>query len=179
MAMMARAKWAKATVIVLALGGTAWLWQVSPGGGMPATSAQQADPKIDPRVEPKSDPKSKPPAVRADERIRPGDRLQIWAKNDFETSPATGLYLVERGGTVTLGPTYGGRVKVEGLTIEEAEATLQKHMRLYAKKVEVTASFSITMTELESKLERRVQQLEQEVLELRAAIRELQKARDK
>jgi RNA polymerase sigma factor (sigma-70 family) len=182
LAMMTRTKWAKAAILLLTLSGTAWLWQAA-SGGMPATAAQKLEPqKNDPQPapkidlpEPKIEPKTAPLARPAPELIRPGDQLRVLAIDDFETSPLGGVYVVERGGTVALGPRYGGRVKVEGLTLDQAEAALQKQARAYAKRVEVTVTFAAITSEQESKLERRVQQLEQEVLELRAAIRELQK----
>ena len=39
-----------------------------------------------------------------------------------------GNYTVEPGGTVPLGPAYG-RVNIKGLTLEEAEAAVAKHLR--------------------------------------------------
>ena len=50
--------------------------------------------------------------------------------------PIDGMYRVEPGGTVPLGPAYG-RADVKGLTIEEAEAAIGKQLRKVLQKPEV------------------------------------------
>jgi RNA polymerase sigma factor (sigma-70 family) len=195
LAMMARVKQVKAVAAVLALGGAVALWQAAPGGGAraddPAAKGAPKDPNADPAATPKlgskSDPSAapkgrqaaEPPAGRADDRIRPGDRLRLRATDVFEADPINGVYVIEAGGTVALGPMYGGRVRVEGLTPEQAEAVVQKQLRLYARNAAVGITRADPADDRVGQLERRVQQLEQEVLELRAAIRDSQKGREK
>ena len=65
-------------------------------------------------------------------------------------------------------------MSVAGLTPEKAEAVVQARLLNFLR----TASVQLTMADPADSpagLERRVRQLEQEVLELRAAIRELRK----
>ncbi len=176
LAMMTRAKLIKTGVLVLLLGGVVGLWQAVPG--MPTAegrSEPKTNPKADTKANPKSDTKADP--KRANDLIRPGNLLLFRATNVFETHPLDGLYVVESGGTVVLGPTYGGRIKIDGLTVEQAEEAIQKQIRNFATRAVVI--ISRVPDEPVEKLERRVQLLEQEVLELRAAIRELQKGREK
>jgi RNA polymerase sigma factor (sigma-70 family) len=156
--MMARAKLLKAGMVALSLVGAVVVWQTG-GAAQPAPTNPTPNPASGqvPKADPPTPPRAKTaaqPANKADDRIKPGDRLYIQAQNVFESDPIQGLYVVERAGTVVLGPTYGGRAKVEGLTPEQAEVAIRQQVRLYAK---------------------RVRRLEQEVLELRAAIRELKK----
>jgi RNA polymerase sigma factor (sigma-70 family) len=184
LAMTARAKLMKTAAVVLALGGAVTLWQASPGGAAPAADPFRADdppakaaPKaapLPPLIEPQADPLLGP-GGRADDRIRPGDRLRIRATQVFETDPIDGVYVVEAGGTVALGPAYGGRARVEGMTPEQAEAVVQKQLRQYARAAAVGITRADPADDRVGRLERRVQQLEQEVLELRAALRELRK----
>ena len=171
--MMARAKFVKTAGMVLALGGVVALWQTAPGGQAPPADPAAARAEEPPR--PKPDPKAAP-AAKVDDRIKPGDRLHIKARNVFEIDPIDGVFVVEARGTVALGPTYGGRVQVEGLTPEQAEGPVQKQLRMYARNAEVLITRAGPPPEDKViQLEKRVQLLEQEVLELRAAVRELRK----
>ena len=56
------------------------------------------------------------------------DVLAIWVTGVFPQLPIRNRYLVEPGGEVALGPIYG-RVNVAGLTLDAAEAAIQKHLR--------------------------------------------------
>src|SRR5215468_6214545 len=49
-------------------------------------------------------------------RLEPLDVLYISAENDFQQRPLAGLYPIDPDGTVNLGPTYGGSVRVADLT---------------------------------------------------------------
>jgi polysaccharide export outer membrane protein len=166
--MTARARWVKAAVVVLGLAGAATVWQAGGAAQPPPAGAKGA--KVDPPAAPKADP-----AGKADDRIKPGDRLYIQARNVFESDPIDGLYVVERAGTVALGPAYGGRAKVEGLTPEQAELALQRQIRMSAKAADVMVTFVDPADSPSGRLEERVRRLEQDVVELRAAIRELRK----
>lgn len=61
--------------------------------------------------------------------IEPLDTLQISAPSTstYEGEPINGAYLVEVDGTVNLGPSYG-KVKLGGLTIEEANTEVNRHL---------------------------------------------------
>ncbi|MBN9520822.1 sigma-70 family RNA polymerase sigma factor [bacterium] len=174
--MMSRAKLAKAGAVALSLVGAVVVWQAAGGAAQPAPThptggqGSKTDP---PPAAPKADTVVQP-AGPVDDRIKPGDRLFIRAKGTFESDPIEGVYVVEKGGAVALGPAYGGRVSVAGLTPEKAEAVVQARLLNFLR----TASVQLTMADPADSpagLERRVRQLEQEVLELRAAIRELRK----
>ena len=52
-------------------------------------------------------------------QIQPLDVLQVEAEGTKLDQPIRGLYLVEPGGMLNLGPGYG-KVKVGGLSLEEA-----------------------------------------------------------
>ncbi len=60
--------------------------------------------------------------------IAPGDLLGVTVANTLPNVPIAGLHVVERDGRVPLGPGYG-RVSLKGLTLQEAEASIDKHLR--------------------------------------------------
>jgi beta-lactamase regulating signal transducer with metallopeptidase domain/protein involved in polysaccharide export with SLBB domain len=62
-------------------------------------------------------------------RIAAGDLLEINSpkQSTLPDAPIEGLYLVEPGGTVQLGPAYG-RVAVDDLSLEEAEAAIRTQL---------------------------------------------------
>jgi hypothetical protein len=116
-----------------------------------------------------------------EDRIRPGDRLFIEASNTLPNLPIKGVFRVEASGKVALGSAYG-RVAVMGLTPEQAEAVLLRHLGMYLRDPQVLVTRYDALTNGESAgqgqaLERRVQQLEEEVRALRAALEKLQKQR--
>jgi RNA polymerase sigma factor (sigma-70 family) len=167
--MMTREKLKAAAALLLlmaGIAGTGIAWQFASAQQLPlpaqsATKEKQANP-----------PTAANPAAPAkvEDKIKPGDVLYMSAINDFETAPLTGVYAVEAAGTLAIGPTYGGRVKVEGLTLEEAEKALQAHVRNYARKAEVMLRRADPLG-----LEARVRLLELEVKELKEVIAELRK----
>lgn len=65
---------------------------------------------------------------KAPYRIRPNDLVRIHVLNTLLDQPIDGDFLVEPSGKVPLGPVYG-RVKVEGLTVEDAEPVIEKHLK--------------------------------------------------
>ena len=63
----------------------------------------------------------------ADRPIRPLDVLMIRCDGTPSGWPIDGMFLVEPGGQVSLGPLYG-RVDLMGQSPEQAEATVRKHL---------------------------------------------------
>jgi RNA polymerase sigma factor (sigma-70 family) len=116
-----------------------------------------------------------------EDRIRPGDRLFIEASNTLPNAPVKGVYRVEPSGKVALGFAYG-RVAVLGMTPEQAESVLLRHLRAYLRDPQVAVTRYDALTHGAGAgqgppLERRVQQLEEEVRALRAAIDKILKQR--
>ena len=60
--------------------------------------------------------------------IEPSDVLQVEVEGTKLEQPIHGLYLVEPGGMLNLGPGYG-KVKVGGLSLEEASAAVSKQLK--------------------------------------------------
>ncbi len=67
------------------------------------------------------------PAPDGDERVQPGDRLIINATPTLLNAPIQGEFLVNASGMVRLGSRYG-LVMIKGLTLQEAEAAIEKHL---------------------------------------------------
>jgi RNA polymerase sigma factor (sigma-70 family) len=113
------------------------------------------------------------------DRIRPGDRLRVRVLNAIPDQPIDGVFRVEPGGTVALGPAYG-RVQVKGQTLEEAEVTIRANLAKQLKdpRVSVTRDDPLPDERMQA-LERRVRQLEEEVRKLGNTVDELQKQKRK
>ncbi len=75
-------------------------------------------------------------------RIEDGYILEIRVPEDntFVDEPINDEFLVQPGGNVSLGPSYG-RVHVAGLTLEEAEQAVTEHL----KKILTNASATVTL----------------------------------
>lgn len=71
--------------------------------------------------------------------IRTQDILQIIVANAQPDQPIAGAYLVEANGLVNLGPSYGP-VKVEGLTMDEAQDAITRHLRATVFQPQVSVS---------------------------------------
>ena len=71
--------------------------------------------------------------------ISPGDPLMIRVLGTMIDQPVNGEFVVEPQGTVALGPAYG-RAQVAGLTLEQAEAAIQKKLREVLNKPDVSVS---------------------------------------
>lgn len=56
------------------------------------------------------------------------DVLQVEVENTLLDQPIRALYLIEPGGFLNLGPTYG-KVKVSGMSLEEATEAVTKHLK--------------------------------------------------
>jgi polysaccharide export outer membrane protein len=61
-------------------------------------------------------------------KIDTGDTLFLKVTRTFENEPIDGPYPVDVDGTIDLGPTYGGKVKVVDLTLDEARALVEKKL---------------------------------------------------
>jgi beta-lactamase regulating signal transducer with metallopeptidase domain len=72
-------------------------------------------------------------------RIAPGHIIHVIVVNAFPEQPIADDFFVEPSGSVPLGPVYG-RVKVGGLTLEEAEKAIATHLSkmLQGPQVQVT-----------------------------------------
>ncbi len=68
--------------------------------------------------------------------IRIRDALFVQVFGVLPEAPIDGHYLVESSGQIALGPQYG-RVRVQGLTFEEAEQAIEKHLKKVLKDPEV------------------------------------------
>jgi len=119
----------------------------------------------------------KQPAVQKANVIGVGDRLRIQVRNYTPSAPISDVYQVEASGNVALG-VYYGRVKVDGQTLEEAEKSVNSHLRtkiLPPFDVQITHYVPSHSTEDVDVLKRRVDELEKEVKSLRAVVNELRK----
>jgi polysaccharide export outer membrane protein len=65
-------------------------------------------------------------------RVNPLDVLGFQVTGTLPDAPIAGIYSVEPDGTIDLGFTYG-RVKVEGLTLDEVKVALTNHLKFKLK----------------------------------------------
>ena len=75
--------------------------------------------------------------------LRTLDLLSIQVQGTLPDAPIAGVYSVEPGGLVKLGARYGS-VKVAGLTVEEAEEAVNKHLLAYLKEPVVSVTLADT-----------------------------------
>jgi polysaccharide biosynthesis/export protein len=73
--------------------------------------------------------------------LRAMDAIALQVQGVPADMPISGVYPVEPGGLVRLGPPYGA-VRVAGMTVEEAEAAIQKSLKSTVKEPVVTASLA-------------------------------------
>jgi hypothetical protein len=73
--------------------------------------------------------------------IRPDHVLQIDALGTYIESPIRGAYLVDPDGRVNLGAAYG-KVKVSGMTADEAEAAVVAQLRKMLSRPQVAISIA-------------------------------------
>jgi RNA polymerase sigma factor (sigma-70 family) len=111
--------------------------------------------------------------------IRAGEVLGIEVDGTLPNAPIRGFYTVSPSGNVSLGFFYG-RVHVEGATLEEAEKAVSGHLanKLIGAKVHIgptSAGTAPGRTEDVQQLIRRIDELEEEVRELRRAVNGLRK----
>jgi RNA polymerase sigma factor (sigma-70 family) len=103
--------------------------------------------------------------------IKPGERIFIHAEGTLPNADIKGIYTVEPGGQVSLGPAYG-RVRVAGSTYQEAEVVIRTFLKdtLRNPMVAVTAvgPDEQLLAARVAALEARVRTLEEIVARLRA-----------
>lgn len=116
-------------------------------------------------------PKPVPEEADKEDRIKVGDLLNIRASGTVKQGEISGVFLVEPSGKVALGPGFG-RVYIKGMTLEEAEETIQKHLARVLKEAGAYVTRPIPENPA---LERRVRDLESEVRELRFHVDELRR----
>jgi polysaccharide export outer membrane protein len=74
-------------------------------------------------------------------RLRALDVLNIQVLGTLPEAPISGLYTVEPGGVVSLGPPYGS-VNVLGLTVEEARDAITQHLSKFLLEPQVSVSLA-------------------------------------
>jgi len=72
-------------------------------------------------------------------RIEPLDVLEVFAVRTLRDQPIADQYSVDPGGKIDLGPSYG-KIKVSGLTLEEAETVIDRHLRRILQNPEVSVT---------------------------------------
>jgi polysaccharide biosynthesis/export protein len=65
---------------------------------------------------------------KAPYRLKMLDTLIIKVDNTLPDAPIAGVFAIEPGGLINFGYPYG-RVKVSGLTVDEAKAAIEKHLK--------------------------------------------------
>ena len=73
--------------------------------------------------------------------LRTMDSLAIQVQGTPSDMPIAGVFPVEPGGMVRLGPRYGA-VSVAGLTVEEAEKVIRQHLQQYLRQPLVTVNLA-------------------------------------
>jgi RNA polymerase sigma factor (sigma-70 family) len=151
-------------LFVLACSGVGFAVQIRSSDLPGAKGAERTE---DPKKESKREPQA--PEV---ERIQPRNYLVIKADYTLPDHPIDGTFRVEPSGKVPLGVAYG-RVDVKGLTVEEAEKAVQKHLRDYLKgPVRVMVILEPPPEGGDTAdLKRRVEALEKEVRDLRSEVK--------
>jgi HEAT repeat protein/beta-lactamase regulating signal transducer with metallopeptidase domain/protein involved in polysaccharide export with SLBB domain len=94
---------------------------------------------------PKSPPAADAGAAEAPKkpyRIAPFDVLRIHSSGTLPDQPLDGLRLVEPDGKVDLGSSYGGRIPVEGRTLEEATEAILKRLKTLVRQPEVSVELA-------------------------------------
>jgi polysaccharide biosynthesis/export protein len=76
-------------------------------------------------------------------KIEPFDGLLIRVLGALPDQPIADAFAVDPEGTVDLGPSYG-RVKVSGLTIDEARAAIHKHLSQVLEQPQVSVSLAFS-----------------------------------
>jgi len=159
-----------AVLVTVGLAGSGVAWQLAPAAQ--PEPARNVQPPAGKGPAKPADPLVKDAGVKPDtpaqvDTIKPGDRLTIRGDNIFVMAPLDQIFEVETSGKINLGPHYGGRVKIDGMTLEGAEAVLNKQIQMYATKGVVSLTRYIAP---QADLETRVRLLEKEVKELRQVV---------
>lgn len=78
---------------------------------------------------------------KAPHKLEPFDALLIRVSNAFADQPIAEAFFIDPEGTVDLGPAYG-RVKVVGLTTDEAQAEIRRHLAQLIEDPQVSVSLA-------------------------------------
>jgi len=78
---------------------------------------------------------------RSPYRLRTLDMLRVYVAQALPDAPINGVYPVELGGIVNLGPPYG-TVPVGGMTVDEAHRAIEQHLRGFLKEVTLALSLA-------------------------------------
>ncbi len=78
---------------------------------------------------------------RSPYRLRTLDTIAINVMGTLQDEPIEGIFPIEPGGFVSLGFTYG-RLQVAGMSVDEAQEAIRKHLLNYLKEPLVTASLA-------------------------------------
>lgn len=76
-------------------------------------------------------------------RIEPLDQLVIQTPDALPADPISGIYNVEPDGRVNLGVSYGS-VLIAGMTLDEARAAIEKHLKQFIKNPQTSVSLAQT-----------------------------------
>lgn len=79
-------------------------------------------------------------------RLRTLDSIAISVVGTLQDEPISGVFPIEPGGMVHLGFTYG-RVKVAGMTVEEAQDAIEDHLLQYLKDPDVSVALAEIATQ--------------------------------
>jgi len=74
-------------------------------------------------------------------QLRTLDVLSLQVEGTLADAPLSGLFPIEPGGLVKLGPRYGA-VQVAGMTTQQAEKAIEQHLRAYLREPRVFASLA-------------------------------------
>ena len=107
-------------------------------------------------------------------RIQPGYILAVQLMGGLPDQPREWKAKVDENGRIALGPIYG-RVAVSGLTLDEAEVAVTNHLSNVLHSPEVSVTHGGWLLEDDNdQLVSRLERLEGEVQQLKAAMSELQ-----
>lgn len=168
--------------VVLAVDGTTGILSYLSGADKPEAEKEPTAPERDKqrpgtpqrKSQAQPGPEKKTPAPEEadkEDRIRPGELLNIRVFGTVKVDEIQGVHQIEPSGKVALGLGYG-RVNIKGLTLEEAEETICKHL---AKLIRNPGALVTRPIPENPALERRVRELENEVRDLRSLVDELRK----
>ncbi|QVL34471.1 polysaccharide biosynthesis/export family protein [Telmatocola sphagniphila] len=79
-------------------------------------------------------------------KVEPLDGLFIQVANSNPEEPINTVYIVEPDGSVNLGPSYGGPIKLQGMTLPEAKEAIEKHLKTIVKLKDPKAVVSLSQS---------------------------------
>jgi len=167
------------TVAVLAIAATIGLWYTVHASQQAVAEAQDRPiEKVPADAVRPAENQPEPKQKAGDDRIKPGDRLHIVIQYGIPDAQNDGVFLVEPSGKVALDPTYG-RVAIGGLSPEEAETFIRKHLvdkvTLKRPLIQVTRYDPVNDDKRIAALEARVKVLEAALSKLNNEVAELRK----